>query len=991
MRGRKKTTLLLVLVLAFTFLFIVAAILLETSMTETKKRQRQQLYGNWHAAYMEASPEICEQLSDEPEVSRVAETRILGVDGVAGTVGTVTQDFLDVGNLKLTDGRLPEAENEILVEASAADSLGISSPVGETVKLSIVNPLISENVDTYRQMQGNGLKAGGQIDEEAERTFWRKLFEREKIGDLTLTLNSRYCCLATSKQVREPGYIEQNGLLYDQNIEVEGEYRIVGVIQSYSAFWDAGTYSLPNVFLSEVGAKTLENALHTTELIDLSEFLFPTDVFMESDSLGEHLKEELEKTYAHGDVQEADSRRVLRRNLFAYPEMGAGSEDTVTFLVVMIIFVVAFCAVLQIFLTQIKRRTRKIALLKSIGATEGQVVLMLMWEGIYLLAYSMPIGVAAGFGVGWGAVKFLHQSMGMDVSFYMRPGLLVFGILLGCLALFAGMAVPTIQAIHVPLVGAITVSAKSRRKKSVRERIGTRQTERKYRLTFRAISRSHERMNWKNRILTGVIAAVTSVLLFSALYLGYLSFGTYRQTVTEKKRPDYVLYAPHGYRDFDVKKIAEGIEAEKEGSVAECYQRMNKVCLLYDGIEESPLVSAYKRYLPEEQYPDFIGSEPTGAETARGFGDLSSILGGIRTTAFGLDIYGSLYDRIREMVTVGQIDENSFITGDSVVLAIPLYTEGRKMADPSKSVPESVTDDEMFSYVLEELGGYQLSYDEKDDGKMLRDTSVEPGDVVQISVEEEELETKAAVRYFTWDIRVDGIIYYTPGEKTFPLFSSDNGFTILGSTGFLHKISMMTGYDPMEWWTPEQFEFVLTQCPTKFGETYINIHTDDGPNAVESATKIMKYGKNWKMEFINYNEGNWNLYYRALNTAMILAVFAATSVMIAMLILRNIHMSSFEQERGRIGVLQALGVTNREFALRYLTNGIKTGVISLTITHILLAAVIFTTTGRFTGLTGYPWKAHVLLCLVYFVLVTAVGCGPIRELRKYAPNENIMS
>ena len=78
MRGRKKTTVLLVLVLTFTFLFIVAAILLETSMTETKKQQRQQLYGRWHAAYMEASPEVCEQLVGEEKVSRMAKIRLLG-------------------------------------------------------------------------------------------------------------------------------------------------------------------------------------------------------------------------------------------------------------------------------------------------------------------------------------------------------------------------------------------------------------------------------------------------------------------------------------------------------------------------------------------------------------------------------------------------------------------------------------------------------------------------------------------------------------------------------------------------------------------------------------------------------------------------------------------------------------------------------------------------------------------------------------------------
>lgn len=111
MRGRKKTTALLVLVLTFTFLFIVAAILLETSMTETKKQQRQQLYGKWHAAYMEASPEVCEQLAGEKEVSRMAKTRLLGEDETAGMVGTINQELMETGSLTLVQGRLPETGN----------------------------------------------------------------------------------------------------------------------------------------------------------------------------------------------------------------------------------------------------------------------------------------------------------------------------------------------------------------------------------------------------------------------------------------------------------------------------------------------------------------------------------------------------------------------------------------------------------------------------------------------------------------------------------------------------------------------------------------------------------------------------------------------------------------------------------------------------------------------------------------------------------------
>lgn len=456
MRGRRKTTLLLVLVLAFTFLFIVAAILLETSMTETKKQQRRQLYGTWHAAYMEASPEICEQLGREPEVTRMTATLLFGEDKAAGMVGTISPELAEMGNMKLIQGRLPEAADEILVEASAADRIGVEKPVGETIRLQIKKPMVSEDLIQCWMQQAF---EGGSL-------YRKKLYDVEKNGNLKLILNSQYSCVAEAQQVKDAEFIQKNGILFEQDLEIRAEYKIVGVIQSYAVFWDVGTYELPNVFLSEAGGKQMADAIHNTELLDLSDYVIPADVFMESDTLGENLRGELAETYEDGEKEEADSKRRFRRNLYAYPEAGAGSEATVTFLVIMVIFAVAFCAVLQIFLTQIKKRTRKIALLKSIGMTEDQVVSMLLWEGIYLLCYSMPVGVAAGFGVGWGAVQFLHKGMGMDVAFHMKPGLLVLGILLGCAALFVGMAVPTLKAMHVPLVGAIAISAKNRRKRA---------------------------------------------------------------------------------------------------------------------------------------------------------------------------------------------------------------------------------------------------------------------------------------------------------------------------------------------------------------------------------------------------------------------------------------------------------------------------------------------------------------------------------------------
>lgn len=144
------------------------------------------------------------------------------------------------------------------------------------------------------------------------------------------------------------------------------------------------------------------------------------------------------------------------------------------------------------------------------------------------------------------------------------------------------------------------------------------------------------------------------------------------------------------------------------------------------------------------------------------------------------------------MVTAGDVDEKAFSIGESVILAIPLYEEG-EAKNNTKEQTGNVKDDEMFSYVLEKYAGYTLSYDKADSGRMQRDSSIAPGDTVRLSVERQEMTaTPKPITYDSWEVRVDGIIYYTPGEKSFPFFADENGFLVFGSPLFLKKLSIKT-------------------------------------------------------------------------------------------------------------------------------------------------------------------------------------------------------
>lgn len=118
---------------------------------------------------MEASPEVCEQLVGEEKVSRMAKTKLLGEDAAAGMVGTINQEIMETGNLTLVQGRLPEAENEILLEASAADRLGLDDPVGKSIGLTIHRPLIVEDLVSSWEQQMPDMETEGEYPSRFQR------------------------------------------------------------------------------------------------------------------------------------------------------------------------------------------------------------------------------------------------------------------------------------------------------------------------------------------------------------------------------------------------------------------------------------------------------------------------------------------------------------------------------------------------------------------------------------------------------------------------------------------------------------------------------------------------------------------------------------------------------------------------------------------------------------------------------------------------------
>lgn len=137
MRGRRKDTRVLALVIGMGFLFLTAGTLLLSSFHGSQAQQRQNLYGNWHLLYGGGDAEVCRNLEGLTQTDEAVTVTMLGSDEKCGHVAVWDEDFARLGNLRILEGRAPEAKGEILLERGQlglfSEEIGVGSQISLTM------------------------------------------------------------------------------------------------------------------------------------------------------------------------------------------------------------------------------------------------------------------------------------------------------------------------------------------------------------------------------------------------------------------------------------------------------------------------------------------------------------------------------------------------------------------------------------------------------------------------------------------------------------------------------------------------------------------------------------------------------------------------------------------------------------------------------------------------------------------------------------------
>lgn len=425
---------------------------------------------------------------------------------------------------------------------------------------------------------------------------------------------------------------EINDVLGGSFVSAASQYRILDTLKKFDIFkkympygdfrkdtenwvevWDSGTkYVLNRKYFNEKGVietpatYNYDSSMNPVTIIDKdgketmylvndSEFdiyYFYLNAKLQGDDEAADLDASDREYYASLRQSPYDNTNThLRINSLAYPEDVVDTQATLTITVVGIIFITTACAVFQIFLTQIKRRTRKIALLKAVGATNGQIGGMLVWEGVYLLAVGLPLGAIIGFIMSYAAIFISNDvQANKSIIFSVDPASLALGLVFGILALFLGMLIPMIIAIRTPLRGSMSgvgVKKTSVKRRAVSESaLTTRQT-------FASVSKRHAQSNRsKNTVSFALSTFIISIMLI-ALFLGFCSFDDYKKIVVNDNRPDFLISAPYGMAPRFVEDKVPEIGEVAGISDVYAYRVIERVPMMHEAF--SPLTEPGKR------------------------------------------------------------------------------------------------------------------------------------------------------------------------------------------------------------------------------------------------------------------------------------------------------------------------------------------------------------------------------------------------------------
>lgn len=658
---------------------------------------------------------------------------------------------------------------------------------------------------------------------------------------------------------------------------------------------------------------------------------------------------------------EENNTHPLRLNQYSFPPSGS-TEQSMQTLCSGVLIGVAACAVFQVFWVQLRRRRMRLTTLMAVGATDGQVLSMLLLEiGVLLLGAGI-----LGAGLGFALARILTAQMG--TVFTVEPRHLFGGMALCAAAVLVSALIPMLLVLQTPLTGREQLSRHTLRLKA---------PQKQRRQSYARIVLRQMRVNRGRTALQAVMAFLLAAICLLTVFLCHGAYAGVRRRIEDTAMPDYEIKVPYGMSQRFLREVLEQHGALTEAAEISVSREAPNVWLHCGGLlETSPIVRAMSGL------PEIESRELPGGETGMA----------VRVIGLEEDALAAFCERLPE----NTVDQSAMLAGESCVVLLPRFEaeNGVPMRrEAEQTALSGLRTDERAGYLLAlHYGGLYADVTEADE-------SLRPGDMLTLTA----FSQKISDEYLkedekTLSLRV-GAVVSALEPPLWPLSENDAAFVIVTGQRAIPALYPFANTHMTAAKTRYHLRMAELFYPDCYGLTRLVI--SGRPDADPTATDTAAYdlAEELGVELVNYRMTKEREESAAQNRLLLYLLLGIEMALVLCTLLYSAAGMAAEQDRFRVGLLQGIGLTDGQLFLGQLLQSLGLALVGCAAANALMALVQLAAAllSRRPGLTllenfeGYPWSLHLLVCLGFVLVYTLLQSLPIRRLGRAGVIENMRS
>lgn len=419
LKMNKKRTIVTIIGIALSVALICAVTSFAVSFQKAMVDREIKTSGNWHISINDISQENLKYIENNVKVKQIAYNQEIGYVQLEnsenenkpyGYIEALDETSLNNMGLMLTEGRLPENENEILIPEHLKTNGHIDYKIGDKITFNVGN----------RMIEGEKLNQNNPYytDEDIQFQLENNMMTEENI--------------LAQKETFTP--IESR------------EYTVVGIIERP----DFEPYSAPGYTMV-----TKLDKLEEGKSIGITILLKnPSDAY----DFVQYLEDDLQ-------ISNVNTNSSLLEYLGVF-----GSNGTITFVigiitvVIVIILLTSAFVISNSFNISLTEKTRELGMIASVGATSKQIRKSIFFEGAILGLISIPLGIIIGVGA-IGIVLFIVNNIinsgveplidNFNLTLVISWPAIVIAILISIIMIAISLIRPSIRAGRISPIDAI--------------------------------------------------------------------------------------------------------------------------------------------------------------------------------------------------------------------------------------------------------------------------------------------------------------------------------------------------------------------------------------------------------------------------------------------------------------------------------------------------------------------------------------------------------